>query len=350
MTAPLSPPRRLRVLGGRVSLRVDRRASLVCVGLAALAVVVGVFSLGTGDYPIPAVDVVRTLLGHGDPALDFIVRELRLPRLLTAVLVGVAFGVGGALFQSMSRNPLGSPDVVGFDTGAATGALVVIVLIGGSGGQVAIGAVVGGIVTAMLVYLLAVGRGGPGFRLILIGIAVGALAASVNAYLITRAEYTDAREGTLWLTGSLDGRGWEQVRPLAVVLLVLLPVALYLGRELRFLELGDEAARALGVPVGRTRLGVVLVGVGLTATATASAGPIAFIALTAPQVARRLTRADGPNVVASAATGAALLLVSDLAAQRLFHPVTLPVGVLTAGIGGLYLAGLLARQWRKGLG
>ncbi|MGW4467637.1 FecCD family ABC transporter permease [Micromonospora sp. NPDC004704] len=347
---PLPPTRRVRAFGGRITLRVDRRSVLVCATLALVVVVVAVFTLGTGDYPIPAVDVVRTLLGHGTPAQDFIVQTLRLPRLLTAVLVGVALGIGGALFQSMSRNPLGSPDIVGFDTGAATGALVVILLIGGDGAQVALGAVIGGIATAMLVYLLAAKRGTPGFRLILIGIAIGALLLAVNSYLITRAELTDARQAHLWLTGSLDGRGWEQVRPFAVVVLVLLPLAVMLGRGLRMLELGDEAARALGVPVELTRIGVLLVGVGLTATATASAGPIAFIALTAPQLARRLTRDGGPNVLPAAFMGAALLVASDLAAQRVFHPVTLPVGVLTAGIGGLYLAWLLAGQWRKGLG
>ncbi|MFI6760303.1 FecCD family ABC transporter permease [Micromonospora sp. NPDC050417] len=340
----------MHALGGRITLRVDRRASVVCATLAAVIVVVAVFSLGIGDYPIPVAEVVRTLLGQGTPATDFIVRELRLPRLLTAVLVGAALGVGGALFQSLSRNPLGSPDVVGFDTGAATGALVVILLLGGGGTGTALGAVTGGVVTAMLVYLLAGKRGGSGFRLILIGIAIGALLDAVNAYLITRAEFTDARQGVLWLTGSLDGRGWEQVRPLALVLVVLLPVAVLLGRDLRMLELGDEPARALGVPVERTRLGVMLIGVGLTATATAAAGPIAFISLTAPQVARRLTRGGGPNILPSAFVGAALLVGSDLAAQRLFHPVSLPVGVLTAGIGGLYLAWLLAGQWRKGLG
>jgi iron complex transport system permease protein len=174
--------------------------------------------------------------------------------------------------------------------------------------------------------------------------------SSVNDYLLTRASIQDAQSAAVWLTGSLNGRGWEHVRPVAVALLVLLPLAVWLGRHLRMLELGDDTAKALGIHAERTRLASVVVGVGLSAVATACAGPIGFIALSAPQIARRLTKMPGPNVMPSALTGALLLIVSDLAAQRAFDPTQLPVGVATGVVGGVYLAWLLGREWRRGRG
>jgi iron complex transport system permease protein len=335
---------------GPFSLLVKRRAALVGVALCAAVLAVSAIALSTGAYHVPIPDVVRTLAGHGDAAQAFIVQTLRLPRLVAALLVGAALAVGGALFQSLSSNPLGSPDVVGFDTGAATGALLVILAWHGSAPQIAAGAVVGGVTTALAVYLLAIKRGVQGYRLILIGIGVAAMLEAVNNFLLTRAKIEDAHTAALWLTGSLNGRGWAQARLVALALLVLLPVALWLGRGLRLLEMGDDAARALGIAAERTRLAAVVAGVGLTAVATAAAGPIGFVALAAPQVARRLTRVPGPNVLVSALTGALLLAVADLAARQLVPGTELPVGIMTAAVGGSYLAWLLAVQWRKGRG
>ncbi|ADP82534.1 FecCD family ABC transporter permease [Pseudofrankia inefficax] len=346
-------PGRARVLGtprGRVSLLVPVRSCVVGAALVALIVAVGCVALTTGDYHIPLPDVVRALLGGGDGSTRFIVITLRLPRLLTGVLVGAALGVGGAMFQSLSRNPLGSPDIIGFDTGAATGALLVILVLHGTMAQVAAGAVVGGVATALLVYLLAMKRGVQGYRLILVGIGIAAMLSSVNDFLLTRASINDAQSAAVWLTGSLNGRGWEHVRPVALAVAVLLPLASWLGRDLRMLELGDDTARALGVHAERARAASVVVGVGLSAAATACAGPIVFVALAAPQVTRRLTRLPGPNIIPSALTGALLLTASDLAAQRAFAPTQLPVGVATGVVGGLYLAWLLSREWRQGRG
>ncbi|WP_308442696.1 FecCD family ABC transporter permease [Rugosimonospora africana] len=341
------------MLGSRrsgLSVRVHTRSCLVAGVLVALILVVSAVILTTGDYPISLRDAIPAIVGRGNGAAQFIVTTLRLPRLLTGLLVGVALGVGGAVFQSLSRNPLGSPDIVGFDTGAATGALLVILVLHGTMFQIAAGSVLGGVATALLVYLLAVRRGVQGYRLILVGIGAAAMLSSVNSYLLTRADITDAQTAAVWLTGSLNGRGWEHVRPVAIALAVLLPLACLLGRELRMLELGDDTARALGVRAERTRLASVVVGVGLTAIATASAGPIAFVALAAPQIARRLTAVPGPNVLPSALVGALVLSASDLAAQRAFAPTQLPVGVATGVIGGVYLVWLLARQWRRGHG
>jgi iron complex transport system permease protein len=203
-------------------------------------------------------------------------------------------------------------------------------------------------VTAALVQGLA-GRGG-GYRLVLIGIGLTAATGAVNQYLLARAQLQTARAAQVWLVGSLDGRGWAQAVPLAVGLAVLLPAALALGRPLTLLDLGDDAARALGVRADAVRLACVAVAVGLTALAAMAAGPVAFVALAAPQVARRLTRSPGGGLAAAGLTGALLLGGSDLAAQRLFGAAQLPVGVVTGAVGGVYLAWLLVLQWRRGRG
>jgi iron complex transport system permease protein len=331
-------------------VRVDARALTVGVCLAACLTAVSVVAMTGGEYQISAGRVVETLLGHGSAIETFIVETLRLPRLVTGILVGAALGIGGAVFQSLSRNPLGSPDIVGFDTGAATGALIVILAMHGSSAQLSAGAILGGVGTALAVYLIAMKRGVHGYRLILIGIGIAAMLESFNAYLLTRAQVADAQSAAVWLTGSLNGRGWEQARPVAIALLVLLPASCWLGRRLRMLELGDDTAGMLGVHPERTRLAGVVVGVGLAAVATSAAGPIGFVALAAPQLTRRLTRAPGPNVLPTAIMGALLLSASDVVAQRAFQPTQLPVGVVTAAVGGGYLAWLLGREWRRGRG
>ncbi|WP_432547505.1 FecCD family ABC transporter permease [Kineococcus sp. SYSU DK004] len=336
--------------GARFSVRLEGRTALVCAGLlAALAAVVAVL-LTTGDYPLTVPQAVSALLGQGRPADAFVVTGLRLPRVVVGVLVGVALGVAGAVFQQVTRNPLGSPDVIGFTHGAVTGALVVLLVLGGTGSAVPLGALVGGSANAALVYALSVRGGLQGYRLILVGIGVSAVLIAVNNYLLTRSRVEQAQAAQLWITGSLNARGWDQALPLAVGLAVLLPVLLVLGRSLTLLDLGDDAARALGVRVDRLKLAVLAAAVAVTALAATAAGPIAFIALAAPQVARRLTGAVGSGLVAAGLTGAVLLLLSDLAAQRLFSPVQLPVGVMTGAVGGLYLCWLLVAQWRRGLG
>jgi iron complex transport system permease protein len=200
--------------------------------------------------------------------------------------------------------------------------------------------------TAILVYALAFRGGVQGYRLVLIGIAIAAMMVAATDYLLTRSTLEQAQAANVWLTGSLNGRGWEHVRPVAGALAILLPATALLARQLRMLELGDDVARALGVSIERARLALVFVAVALTAVATASAGPVVFVALAAPQIARRLTRASGPGVACAALMGAALLLGADFASERLFGAAQLPVGVMTGVGGGLYLIWLLRREWR----
>ncbi|MFC9280478.1 FecCD family ABC transporter permease [Streptomyces collinus] len=343
----LSRSRAVRTPGG-LSLRLDVRALLVVVLLLAAALAAGVALIGTGDAKIPAADVIRTLAGHGTAYQDFIVGELRLPRVLVGLLVGASLGLGGALFQTVSRNPLGSPDVLGLSQGSTAGALVVIVLMSGSAAEVTVGALVGGLVTGLAIYLLAWKQGVHGYRLVLVGIGVSAIATAVNGYLLTEADLVDAARAVVWMTGSLDGRDWDQVRPLAGLCAVLVPIVLAGARGLRMTEMGDDVAGALGVRVQRVRLVLMVCAVLLTAAATAAAGPVSFVALTAPQLARRLTRSPGPNLLPSLCMGAALLVTADWAAQRVFGADQLPVGVVTGVLGGVYLLWLLVTERRAG--
>ncbi|RZQ64919.1 FecCD family ABC transporter permease [Amycolatopsis suaedae] len=326
------------------------RAVLVCAVLVVAILAVAVVTMTTGDYPLSVGQVVQTLLGEGRSGARFIVLELRLPRLLAALLVGMALALSGAILQSISHNVLGSPDIIGFTQGSATGALIVIIALGGGMIETAVGGLIGGMATAVAVYLLAFKRGVQGLRMVLIGVGVSAMLLAVNSYLITRANLQDAVSAQAWLVGGLNGRGWDHVVPLAFAVALLLPVLVHQGRRLSMLEMGDDSAKALGVPTEFSRMMLFAVSVTLCSIATAAAGPITFLALIAPQVARRLTRVPGPNLVASALMGALLLLAGDLAIQRAFPAAQLPVGIATGVLGGLYLSWLLASEWRKGRG
>ncbi|OKI63677.1 FecCD family ABC transporter permease [Streptomyces sp. MJM1172] len=340
-------PRPLRIPGG-ISLRLERRALAVGLLLAVTALALAVVLIGTGDFRIAPADVVQTLLGNGTPANDFIVNDLRLPRVLVALLVGASLGMSGAVFQSVSRNPLGSPDLLGFGYGSAVGALVVIIVFKGGATEVALGALVGGLIAGLAVYVLAYKRGINGYRLVLVGIGASAMLVAVIQYLLTKAQLVEATRAMVWLTGSLAGRDWGQVWPLLAACAVLFPLVLGQGRALRMMEMGDDAAHALGVRVERTRLLLMVAGILLTTAASAAAGPISFVALAAPQLARRLTRSPGAGLLTAALMGAVLLMLSDWASQRAFGADQLPVGVVTGLVGGVYLLWLLVTERRAG--
>ncbi|MFT4044306.1 MAG: iron chelate uptake ABC transporter family permease subunit [Gordonia sp. (in: high G+C Gram-positive bacteria)] len=339
----------LRVGGGRISGRIDIRVTTMVAVLAVGVCVCFVAALLLGDYHIPPGQVLRALFAEPSTFLErrqaYVVGK-RLPRAVLAVLLGIALGVSGAIIQSLTRNPLGSPDVIGFNSGAYTGALVVIVVFGGGTGYLgtSAGALAGGVLTALVVYLLAFTRGAQGFRLIVVGIGVSAMLSSVNTWLVLTADLDTAMAAAAWGVGSLQGEdNGRTAMIVAVVLVVILLALIPYAARMKVLESGDDAAAALGVRTEPTRLVLLLLGVGLTAVATAAAGPIAFVALAAPQLAKRLTRAAGVALVPAAAMGALLLSSSDLAAQWLF-PKQLPVGVVTVSVGGAYLVWLIARE------
>jgi iron complex transport system permease protein len=266
---------------------------------------------------------------------------------LLALIVGAALGVAGAIFQALTRNPLGSPDVIGFSTGAFTGVLVATVAVGAGYPATVTGALIGGLGTAAGVYLLAYKKGVQGFRLIIVGIAVSAVLVSVNQWFIMKVKLQVAVSAAIWGQGTLNGLGWNSVGPVAGVVAVLVVALIVLGPRLSLLEMGEDAAAALGVRVEASRLAYLIIGVGLTAATTAVAGPISFVALAAPQLAQRLTGTPGISQTSAAAMGALLLIVSDWLAQHAFAPTQLPVGVVTVAVGGTYFVWLLLKQGRR---
>lgn len=318
-----------------------RVAGLVVVVLVALVL----SSLMLGDRVIP-LDRVAAAFGPDAPRMDrMVVVEWRAPRAFAAALFGACLGLSGAIFQSLTRNPLGSPDIIGLNTGAYTGVLVVISLGGMGYVVISAGAVVGGVAAAALVYLFAYSSGLQGFRLIIVGIAVSAFLGSINSWLVISAELDAALRAAVWGAGSLGGVRWPQLIGAAALALVLIAVIPWLARQISQLELGDESARMRGVRTEPVKAVAVVVGVALTALVTAVTGPIAFISLAAPQIARRIRRrTSGFDPVGAALIGAVLLCGSDLIAQHALPAASIPVGAVTVCLGGIYLVYLLVRE------
>lgn len=315
------------------------------VALLAVTVSVAALAMTVGTFRVELADVFAILLGRGDGGVGGrIVMNIRLPRVLAGVFAGAALGASGAVFQSVSRNALGSPDVIGFTTGAATGAISQIVLFGGGPNQVAAAAVIGGVLTAAVVYLLSL-KGGMvgGYRLLLTGIGVGAVLGALNGLLLVRGALDDAVNANLWLAGSLNARKWTHVYPVMLGTVVVLPLLALAARRLSLMEMGDDLARQLGVAVERTRLLSVFGAVLLAALATAATGPIAFVALAVPQLVVRLGGRSDLPVVGAAAMGACLLVAADLLTQLAPLGANLPIGRMTGIVGGLYLIWLLTR-------
>jgi iron complex transport system permease protein len=310
-----------------------------------LTLTIGAFALTRGDYALPPADVLRTMSGHGTLIMYDVVVNNRLPRVLVGIGVGTAFAVSGAIFQRLARNPLVSPDLIGINAGAALAAVLMITVLGS--GWIPVGALLGSLLAAISVYLLAYRNGVSGHRLVLVGIGVTAIIGSLTAYLLTLADIYTAKSASMWLAGSLAGRSWAHVVLIAGTLTVLLPAAIASTRQLRLLELGDDLARALGGRVEAARAMLIALGVGLAALATAAAGPIGFVALIAPQLASRLVRKQ-PGLLVPAALGALLVVASDLIARTVVAPTALPVGLVTAALGAPYLLLLLMTD-RAGL-
>jgi iron complex transport system permease protein len=332
---------------GTLSLRVHRRTVVISLLLVLAVLAIAAVTLVLPGAGIDASEALGVLTGaeHGFAAT--VVLSWRLPRVVAAILVGAGLAIAGAIFQTLTRNPLGSPDVIGFGVGAYTGVILVL-LAGTSGfGFVAVGALVGGLVTAIAVYLLSLRPGTGGMRMVVVGLGISAMLSALNRWLLLTAELDTSMAAATWGAGTLNGVRWDSVVPGALVIAVLLALAWPLARGLDVLGMGDDTAAGLGLHLGRARLSLVIVGVALTAAATAVAGPVSFIALAAPHVAHRLARGTRVSGVPVAATGALLLLLADLAAQRLFDPLQLPVGIVTVVVGGLYLLTLLARETRR---
>ena len=347
MTALLPAPATDVDAVARSRVRRSSRRRLVVTVLAALVVVVFVAALMIGRTFYPLGDVARVVLGERVPGASFTVGRLRLPRGVLAVVAGLCFGLGGVTFQTMLRNPLASPDVIGISSGASAAAVVGIVIFSLDGAAISTLAVVAALGVALLIYGLAFKGGVAGTRLILIGIGVGAMLTSVINYVLTQAGQWDYQEALRWLTGSLNGTTWTAVLPALVALLVLAPVLLGQAKNLSALQLGDDTAAALGVRVERTRLIAIVAAVGLVAFATAACGPIAFVSFLAGPIAARVVGPHGSLLVPAALVGALLVLVADLVGQFAFD-TRFPVGVVTGVLGAPYLIYLIIRTNRAG--
>ncbi|MBA0125060.1 iron chelate uptake ABC transporter family permease subunit [Haloechinothrix sp. YIM 98757] len=331
-----------------VAVRVYRPALVLGCVLGGLAFAATVASLALGDFTMTVTDVLSVFTGRSSPMLAHVVVDMRLPRALTAAGVGAALAISGMILQRLAHNPLVSPDIIGINAGATTAAVCAIVALTGSTRQVTGAALAGAVGTALLLYLLAYRRGVAGYRLVLVGIGLTAMLTSVTSYLITRTDLNTAARAMIWLTGSLANRSWDHVGIIWLGLAVLAPIALALTRQLRLLQLGDDTAAALGGRVQLARAALLFTAAATAAGATAVAGPVAFVALVAPQIVRRLLRERAVALLPAAACGALLVLGADLLARTAFGGTELPVGVLTGVLGAPYLLYLLTRMNRIG--
>jgi iron complex transport system permease protein len=332
--------------------RLDRRTVAISGWLLAALMATFAASLYLGDFPVPPGEVVRALFspltGAANPGIDFIVLNVRLPRAVLAILTGSAFALSGVIFQALLRNPLASPDIIGISSGASAAAVFCIIVLGWGGAVLSVGALAGAMLTALAIYLLAWRDGVSPYRVVLIGIAVAAMLTAVISYLFTSARIVEVQEALAWLVGSLNAASFAEAQPLALAILVLVPVGLALERGLTALQLGDDAAVALGNRVELTRLGLIAVAVALSAFATAAVGPVAFVAFVSGPIARRLLANGRNGFLPAMITGAIVMVGSDLVAQHALPGTQLPVGVVTGLFGAGFLLWLLASANKAG--
>ncbi|WP_166354428.1 FecCD family ABC transporter permease [Phytoactinopolyspora limicola] len=340
----MTTPTTLVLRAGPFSGRIPRRVLVVNGALLGVLLAATAAALMLGSYTIPLDELVAVFGGQGADQATTVVFQWRAPRAVAAAVFGAALALSGAIFQSLTRNPLGSPDIVGFSVGSFTGVLVVIMAGGVGFHATATGALAGGLATAAIIYLVAFRHGMQGFRLIIVGIAISSMLTSVNTWITVKAELGIALRAAVWGAGTLNGLRWSHAVPGIVAVAILTLLLVFAAPAMRQLELGDETAAMQGVRTEPTKLALIVVGVGLTAAVTAVAGPISFVALAAPQLARRLTRTGTITLSTAALVGASLLTLSDLIAQHAFSGLTVPVGAVTVCIGGLYLLWLLTRR------
>lgn len=316
------------------------------LGGAASTVALLVITVGIGELAIPPHDVIGALLGRGDPQTAFVVTELRLPRALVALAVGAALAAAGVVLQGVTRNALAAPELLGVAAGANVAAVIVIV----AAPDLPIAllppfAFAGALLASALVYGLAWRRGTTSSRLLLVGVAVTAIGyAVVLGVVSTVDEVIHASQLVTFLAGSVYGRGWPEVVAIAPWLAVLLPLAFAGARHLDALVLGDEHAAGLGLRVETVRLVLLVVAAALAGVAVAVAGPVGFVGLMAPHLARRMVGGGHAGLLAVALVlGGAIMLAADALARMAFAPIDIPVGVITAVVGAPYLLWLLAR-------
>jgi iron complex transport system permease protein len=319
----------------------------VTIALTILTIILcgSMLYLGNTRYSLDV--IIRVLLGEQIKGASFAISTLRLPRMLSGLLAGMAFGMAGNTFQTMLRNPLASPDIIGVTSGSSVAAVICIIVLKISGGLVSIAAVITGLVVAVLIYILSRGGSFSGGRLILIGIGIQAMLNAVISFILLKANQYDVPAALRWLSGSLNGMQMEDIPALFFVVLIFGCLLILLGRHLKILELGEHSAVTLGLKTDQTRIFLVLSAVFLIAFATAVTGPIAFVAFLAGPIAGRLAGVSSPNVIPAGLTGSALVLMADIIGQYAFD-IRFPVGIITGILGAPYLLYLLIRMNRTG--
>ncbi|OXS76556.1 FecCD family ABC transporter permease [Domibacillus enclensis] len=333
------------IMAGRIKRR--RRFIFVTSSLALIAVALCCTMLMLGNTIYPVSDVVRVLLGEQVKGASFAVETIRFPRMVAGVFAGFAFGVGGHVFQTMLRNPLANPNVIGITAGSSAAAVFCIIVLQTSNAVVSIASIVGGLATVLIIFFLSKGSSFSIGRLILIGIGIQAMLNAVISYLLLIGQEHDIPTAMRWLSGSLNGAKVEELYPLMLAVLFFTPILIVFGKRLEMLELGEQAATSLGVDTNKTRLVLIISSVLMISLATAATGPIAFISFLAGPIAKRLVGAGFSSLIPAGLVGIILVLASDLIGQFAFV-ARYPVGVITGILGAPYLIYLLIRMNRKG--
>ncbi|MHA6481756.1 FecCD family ABC transporter permease [Paenibacillus sp. strain BS8-2] len=325
-----------------------RRRFLIVTGLLALlalALCCAMLLLGNTIYSIQ--DVLRALSGEQLKGVSFAVNTIRLPRMLAGLFAGLAFGVAGYTFQTMLRNPLANPNVIGITSGSSAAAVFCIVVLQASGAVVSAASVVAGLVTVIIIYLLSRGKSFSIGRLILVGIGIQAMLDAFISYMMLVSAEQDVPAAMRWLAGSLNGSQLDELPPLIITVLIFTPIIIALGKHLDILELGEQMASSLGVSTDRTRIFLIIASVCMIAIATATTGPIAFVSFLAGPIAKRLVGIGFSGIIPAGLVGINLVLASDLIGQFAFAH-RFPVGIITGLLGAPYLIFLLIRMNRKG--
>ena len=326
---------RLWIVVGRRSVLITPRHVIVGLMLLVLSLAVAVVSLRLGKFPVTTQEVIDALQGQGRKIVQVVVVKWKLPRIVLGLVAGLALGVAGALFQTITRNPLGSPDLIGFSTGAQTGILISILLLPGSMLSASLASFIGGAAVGTVTYLVSLRGGFTGLRFILVGIAISSMLVSVNRWLLVRVDDDEGLGALKAITGTLGAARWPVVAPTCLAVGVTVALILLACRHLQVLSLGEQVATILGSPTRRASAVLILLGTVLVAVVTMAAGPIGFVALVAPHLARLLTGSPQSPLLVSGLTGSLLMVGADLLSQLVLE--SMPVSVVTNAVGGLYL-------------
>ncbi|MDG5472898.1 iron ABC transporter permease [Jeotgalibacillus sp. ET6] len=338
-----------------ISFLFDKQTFLSTIFALLAAIGIFIFSLGLGDVWINPVEILTVFFGSGEPLNQLIVVDFRLPRILIALLVGVALAVAGALLQGMVRNPLASPDIIGVSGGASVFVVGFLVLFSDSNGALMVSiqwlpvsAFTGAFLAAILVYLFSWKNGLAPVRLVLIGIGLSMFMNACTTLLMLIGPIYRASQANIWITGSVNGSTWSHVWILFPWVLVLFILSLFMARHVNLLELGDDVSKAMGSKLTKQRILILLLSTGLVGGSVAFAGGIGFVGLMAPHLARKLIGSSyGALLPMSAIIGAALVMLADLIGRLIAAPLEVPAGVFTAAIGAPYFIYLLFKERSK---